>query len=102
MIEEHEKYSKKAELRKVKNSLQVAILAVNTKEDGTSPESHSQLQASGKKILDYLADPESLIHKIYPHILEEHGDIIEKAREKFPEPESRDYILTIFNAYSRL
>jgi len=95
MIEE---YSREAEIRKIKLGLFGAITAVNLRQEGKDKES-KQFEPVARDFLNYLADPESLIHKIRPNIFEENKDIIEKARETFPEPESFNYLQKLLDVY---
>jgi len=94
-----EKYQDESELRKVKNGLFVTITTVISKQDLSNLEHQSECKAAGKEFLKYLADPESLINRIYQRIFEENRDTIEKAREKFPEPESLDHLQKLLEMY---
>lgn len=97
-----ERFARRNEIGYVKLGLISAITAVNLKIDGTSPNEQPHYESSGKKVLDYLADKESLIHVISPQISERNEETIEKARESFPEPQSIDPLLTLLSEYSRL
>jgi len=94
-----EQFSKKNEIEKVKLGLIGAITAVNLKQEAKPLKEQKEYEVTARKFLNYLADTESLIHKIYPHVLEEHEDTIQKAREKFPEPESLDYLQKLLEMY---
>ncbi len=97
-----EKYSARKEIRYVKDGLISAITAVNLKIDGTNPKKQKEYEIPGKEILNHLADKDSLIYTIAPRIYEENIELIEKARESFPEPNSLDLLLTLLKIYSRL
>ena len=95
-----ERFARRNEIGYVKMGLISAITAVNLKIDGTSPDQQPQYEADGRKVLDYLVNKESSIHEIAPKVLEENEELIEKARDRFPEPESLDSLLTLLNIYS--
>ncbi len=94
-----ENFARKAEIEKVKLGLIGAITTVNLKQEAEPLKEQKEYEVTARKFLNYLADTESLIHKIYPHLLEEHGEIIEKARETFPEPESGEYLQKLLDAF---
>jgi hypothetical protein len=94
-----EKYQDESELRKVKNGLIGAITVAHLKQEIKPPKEQKQYESTARKFLNYLVDTESLIHKIFPYVLEENEDTIQKAREKFPEPESLDYLQKLLEMY---
>jgi hypothetical protein len=97
-----EKFSRRQEISYVKNGLISALTAVNLKEEGKDLSEYKPYEEGGKKVLDRLANPESLIHRIAPQMREEKMEIIEKARESFPELNSLEYLLTLFETYRQL
>ena len=81
------------------NGLAGASIAIGLKIEGRDNEAKSYMTGA-REVLDYLANPESTINKKLPFIQVEYGDTIEKAREKFPEESSVEYIeklLRLFN-----
>lgn len=94
-----EKHQDEFELRKVKNGLIGAINAAHLKQEIKPPKKQKEYEITARKFLNYLANPESLIHEIFPYVLEEHEDTIQKARETFPEPESEEYLQKLLEMY---
>ena len=94
-----EQFSKKSEIEKVKLGLIGAITAAHLKQEIKPPKEQKQYESTAKKFLNYLANPKSLIHEIFPYVLEEHEDTIQNAREKFPEPESEEYLQKLLEMY---
>ena len=97
-MSETEKYSAGSEVRKVNLGIMGAIITVKLNREGRTNEMKAY-ELPAKRMLDYLANPESLIHKIRPHVFEEHEDVIEKARETFPQEESLDHLQRLLNMY---
>jgi hypothetical protein len=93
-----EDYSKESLFMKISNGLVDADTAVRLKMDGKEKEMKIYLTGA-KEILDYLANPESPINKKYHGILIEYGDIIQKARETFPEEESMNHIQKLLEIF---
>lgn len=92
-----ERYSAGNERRYVKLGLISAITAVNLKEDGSSPKEQPHFESSGKKVLDHLANPESLMHQINPLLNRKYRGVIEKAKELFPKFGSRPYLIKLLS-----
>jgi len=90
-----EQYSRASEIRRIRLGLIGAITAVNIKADGTSRQQQRDYEEGGRKVLEDLSNPESKINRIYPRLLEKHGETIEKAKSKYPTLESRDYLLNL-------
>lgn len=94
-----EGYQDGSELRKVRLGLIGAITAAHLKQEIKPPKEQKQYEITARKFLNYLANPKSLIHEIFPYVLEEHEDTIQNAREKFPEPESEEYLQKLLEMY---
>ena len=94
-----ERFTRKNEIAYVKMGLISAITAVNLKIEEKSP---NEYESSGRRILNHLADKESLINSIAPRVFERNREIIEETRESFPEPKILDSLLTLFNEYCKL
>jgi hypothetical protein len=84
-----EKFSRASEIRMVKLGLVDAITAANLNLENRTDEMRTY-EVGAKETLDYLANPESPIHKIKPFILRDYGDTVQKARETFPNEASLD------------
>jgi len=87
-----EKFTRRGEIRRIKGGLISAITAVNLRKEGKDP---SDYESSGKKILEDLANPQSLIHQINTSLMKNHKETIEKAKSTYPTFESRNYLLEL-------
>jgi len=98
-----EQYSAAGEVRGVILGLISAITAVNLKQDESSkPEVQHEYEVGGKKMLDHLANEESLIHQISPLTSKRTRETLQKARASYPEPESKEHLLILLNDYGML
>jgi hypothetical protein len=86
-INVNEKYSRGTEVSMVRLGLVGAITAAQLNSEGRTEEMKTY-ETGAKETLDYLANPNSPIHKIKPFILRDYEEVVQKARETFPSEES--------------